>query len=434
MSRTSRKLLVGTWTAAGCVIALLVALLFQEPPVQARRLPDGTQLELLETTFGHEHYHAEGKLWQRAWEAIGRSHQIPPAGDGHTNFRRTAVAEPLLWFHWQEPKDANPSSGLHQWTAFAIDEHGCPFPCDDSLGIKPPPIPDLLLSDSALPPDYDRNVSAVSLRCYPRRTGRFRYAVVRGSDLQRAASFDVAVPTAGPFPDWKGQPCPVTARDGNVAFTMTGISFPNEQPGTAEATFRYLEDGKPTTNWRPDHVTVTDATGNTVELPWHQSAQGARFAKLPALCRREAWKVRVRFVRADPTRARPDHVWQVRARPGAGSGPDAAPRRVARWGSVSLGAPKLTSNDRGSVISRTVEVTADVSDARYSLALLKAFDPPGRALKLLLHPSPETLVPDRDSYSFRLPWDSADRPVDLTFGFHRTHTVEFLVQPPPGSF
>jgi hypothetical protein len=67
------------------------------------------------------------------------------------------------------------------------------------------------------------------------------------------------------------------------------------------------------------------------------------------------------------------------------------------------------------------------------VTLLKASDPPGRALKLPGFSS-ETVHPDRQRYPFKLPGAPADRPVDLTFGLYRTHTVEFLIQPRRGDF
>ena len=186
MKRSSLKLVVGVWTAVGCVFALVAWVACQHPPTQKQRLPDGRLLELAKVTYGREHRFTEGTFGQQAWRAVVALGEPPPTQPVALNYRRTDSEEPRLWFRWTGKTE----SLWGGWSAVALDEHGCSFLCK-RCGLQPL---SELVSDGFESPELKRNVSAASLLSYPRRTGRFRYAQLQGGQFGVGQKVEVEHP------------------------------------------------------------------------------------------------------------------------------------------------------------------------------------------------------------------------------------------------
>src|SRR5439155_3467938 len=138
------------------------------------------------------------------------------------------------------------------------------------------------------------------------------------------AEFIVPNPTPGPHPTWHGVKLPSTKRDGELSVSLTRLTVGSIRPGWlpvtlrgvpwTNASFRISEKGKPTGDWAPVGMTISDATGNILVPPgmWHQQGEGrARFSfygrRLPE---EQAWKLRVEFART--AHFAPADLWTVR--------------------------------------------------------------------------------------------------------------------------
>ena len=427
MERSLRKLLVGVWSAVTCVFALTAWAGCQHLPTQKQHLPNGWHLELAKVTYGREHRFTKGTFGQQAWQTAVSLGKPPPVEPVALNYRRTAADEPRLWFRWTGKAE----SLWDAWSAVALDEHGCSFLCSKCSGLQS--LSNLLCAGSESP-ELKQKICAASLLSYPRRADHFRYALLRVGKPQDALTYQVDLPPRPVTRSWIGSRCPVTARDQEATFVLTRLKVLPDRPGYAEAHFRCFEAGKPSVNWRPDQVTVSDVTGNSVELMQSPLADELT-AELPTLCRREsAWKVRVRFIRKLPTRARAEFTWKARNEPPSrkiqfvSENEFVSSDPQVRWRGLSFDRPKGVWASGCIQTSCLAALRAQVPDMGYSLAILSASHPSGRALELPEIPH-EPLNAGRHLYQFQLPWELAEGPLDLTFGLYRTHTVEFIVRP-----
>jgi hypothetical protein len=96
-----------------------------------------------------------------------------------------------------------------------------------------------------------------------------------------AVEFSVANPAAGPvprpamaaYPDNEFQPLPLTQRASGLKITLLGLSPTPDAPDdlrpaclvSTAVRFRVVEDGKPTTLWRPYAITIKDRSGTVWE-------------------------------------------------------------------------------------------------------------------------------------------------------------------------
>ena len=420
LKRPSRKLTYLTWATTIVVLGALWWLSFQEPHGPSCRLPDGSTVELAKVTYGREHRFKPGNLWQQLYAAAGTG--MGPAPDPFT----TQKNAPVLWLRWKLPP---PGRDLTSWAAAWIDEHGCVFDTLDNIGPENP---------RDFPPWRDASLTYTTPDVYPRRSGQFRLALVNAREERPvpAAELDVRVPSAGPFPVWKGQALPVTARSGNVEFVLERLC-PGPGPvlgfGTANATFHYRENGRSTGNWRPEEITVLDATGNinTSSNPLLGTNVATGFN---GLCWHEpAWKLRVRFARSQPERAPARFVWRLPPLP--------VPRRNRRItpgihlppGPIGLQLVAVRDNGDwffgdGTQREARFEVKTASPATPYTLALIRSTNERGHELPLapFYYESVGAITP---GYEFTLPYAQGTKQLRLTFGLYETHTVEFLVKP-----
>ena len=420
MKRPSRRLTYLTWGVTLPVLGALLILSFQEPRGPLRRLPDGTNLELRQVTFGRQHRYVEGHLWQRLWAT---TEPLLTGKDTSGLTMQTPDAEPVLWLRQSPPAlpDALPVN--LRANGVTLDEHGCMLPARDWFDLR-----QLLYIGTGGTNRPDPLLTDVAISIYPRRSGRFRFAFLNQLEPRArvVAEYDVAVPPAGPFPEWHAPRPPVTVRSRGVEFTLWRLreragDFGIEEP---QASFRYREQGRSTTNWRPEELVVSDATGNTLTNFGDDDPQNVTFF---GLCRREpAWKLRVRFVRPFPAQAPAAFVWKVPPVEVPGLTRLELPPFHARHGAVALRLNEVVVG--GSSGLSGVMLHAAALDSRFSVALIRATDQRGRVL-----PIPpgayQTLREGEADYQFEFPYPRSTRKLRLTFGLYETHTVEFLVKP-----
>ena len=427
-------LAVLTWSGCFLVLGALLWLSFQEPHGQTSRLPDESTVELAAVTFGREHRYIAGNLWQRLQELALPAGSAPT--EGH---RSTSQEQPVLWLRWSEPGRAADAPFFTRVGA-TIDEHGCRLLNGDSSFVMSPGTM-LAFADSALPSPGYRDLSPVAVDVYPRRSGHFRFGLLTTEKplSPPLAAYEVALPPGGPFPEWRAGKPPVSARSGPVEVTLASLVRPPAAwpvGGTACATYRYQEQGRPTTNWRPELITVLDATGNTLESPVYATPK-SELVGFNGLCWREpAWKLRVRFIRRQPAAAPARFVWRFPALPAPARNhavdlPVRLPSGPIRLElERMLGGGRITHHDGGvsTYGEPRVAVIVGKLDPRLVLALTRVTNEQGRDLPVPAD-SFFSLGPDQTKHELPLSYPKGTKQLNLTFGLYETHTVEFLVQP-----
>jgi beta-lactamase regulating signal transducer with metallopeptidase domain/HEAT repeat protein len=147
---------------------------------------------------------------------------------------------------------------------------------------------------------------------FPRRgeTLRFKFYVRNDSDAwDTLADFTFPNPVPGPYPIWKPANLPVLQTNGDLQVSLISLTTGAKplayhfgiRPFT-RATFNVKVNGQPTDAWGPDHIEVTDATGNE---PWWPAANsgttnGLSYYEIDGvgLSPSEVWRVRARFARS----------------------------------------------------------------------------------------------------------------------------------------
>jgi hypothetical protein len=269
---------------------LVVWLSLRAPPRQSVRLPDGSVLTLREVSYGRHHRHVFGNVAQRLYALIperfaSRRGHIGVITDTNVVLafwltRENVPTQPDSFTYMLE--DANGHVAGWHWYAF---KSGIPHP---------------------------REGIGIAFRDWPRRDPHLRLVIYQLSNdqtLTRLGTF--TVPNPGPlrYPTWKSEKLPVTARVADYDFTlerlMLGVDFEgrykplaNNSDHRALVEFRVTRNGQPTSSWPPASITISDATGNTVDVgSWSRSSKEgkSRMGFHSTLWPGEPWKLRVEF-------------------------------------------------------------------------------------------------------------------------------------------
>jgi hypothetical protein len=444
------------------IVAFGVWVLTREAPFQARRLPDGSLLELKGVTYGQRHRLVEQKLWQKLLAPL-----LPPRLQGkEVGPVGTPTAGSLVvWF--------SPKSRPSEWGGgrlMAVDEHGC------RIG-----------SGFALPGLTSTAYRIGFLEVFPRRTRLFRLQVY-GRDVQKpVAEFAVANPTPGPHPTWAPEPLPLRKRQGGLEVTLTALTtgltlqdLRRGQPAVAlddryvapnpamqrqswsRASFSLRDKGVATDRWQIAAVTVSDAAGNTLAYTRNDTHRrvpgttvvstlmgqeclrsrtdrtGRAWAAFPGLCTREAaWKLRATFARLPPPEERlpPDLRWTVSGvavpRPWTARTADGHPitgqggawklQGVLGKGAFGTDPPLLKGANVRLIVTSTI--------GRGLTLALRATDDQGR--KLVCSPGGSTHMGPNYKWWFDLTTPPGAKRLSLTFVGWKGRSVEFLARPTP---
>ncbi|MFN3650205.1 MAG: hypothetical protein ACK47B_11555 [Armatimonadota bacterium] len=417
--------------AAALVALLLVGgvwLLIFRPWRQAQRFPDGTVLTLEGSTY-QKHWLTVSDGWK--WWTPARQLLLP-------RDRQHSANGMALWFTAADGTGgrglAVVPGGFHPWelgvalTAQAVDEHG------DRIG-------PLHRSWPAAIPGQNRWLT-VWLDAFPRRGRIVRVQYFRPGSSEPAAEFAVDNPTPGPHPVWTAEPYPIRKNAGDLTCILeklvTGFGHrqldaraaPGESPYT-RATFRFEQEGKPTVEWQPVGITVSDATGNVLS-PWdgfivrRGKAQELQFAA--ALSPREsAWKLRVELCRTARARFAPQETWTVQGLRVPARNEVISSTATTRLLGTQIQIQELTGPDNAWLKPR---VRVQVRNPRKGYRLtLRATDEHGRTFAGYGTSSSarQQLGGMQCDFFLNLPPDS--RTLDLTLALSRSRFLELLARP-----
>ncbi|HTE18775.1 MAG TPA: hypothetical protein VK689_10405 [Armatimonadota bacterium] len=434
MKLTPRSLL---WIS---IVVLLVAvaaggwLLFQEPVLESRRLPDGTTLSLATVTFGTRHECDARSGWERLLATVR-----PGTGADSRHTWNTPYPAQTWWLRARMPNYPGASFfGLNEW--LLTDEHGCPFGGSLISGAG------YNQWSPALPAPVPEEWYALSFSNYPRRTGRVFLRILNNRfPFIETASFALTNEWAGIHPHWIAPPYPIVRRSGDVDFVLRGIR--HDESGLlrmASADIRAWDLKHPGEQWEPAAVTVSDATGNVLSELAATDPETGR-TRFRGLCIREAaWKLRMVLARPARTRLSPDYEWVFRGVPVPGHLSRLAINRQAQAGPIALRLVRANtlgsrSNRQGKPIT-LLELNVYVPKVRDGLRLSlhevngqnaeSLFQTAG--LDPLQYPSYLTGVASLRSagnFSFHVPLHSGTKRISLRFAGYRSRTVEFLAKP-----
>jgi hypothetical protein len=342
-----------------------------------------------------------------------------------------AGPDTLVFWTWRDR--LTPTTDWKPGAARAVvfDEHGCASPLG-RLSFRQ------YLHSSA-------RLEAWEVLAYPRR-GKTVGLRLEQRDAAGGwtpiTEFTVPNPTSPPspkdIPAWTPEPLPISKQEGDLAFTLTGLTTgisPGDPASAAagdrtwtRATFRVSRNGQPGPEWEPVGLTVSDATGNRFEPPAllqrradgesHLSFLGLLWAEEPT------WKLQVRF--APTALLPPEQLWTVRRVSGIAR---RAAWTVNRQGiTLKVGgiADANEVSSGGELTQDTPSVYVQVSPAAAGerLILLRATDAQGRAIPTG-HPHPH----GPGSYSIGLQLPPGFKSAELTFALPETRTVEFIARP-----
>jgi hypothetical protein len=280
------------------LVVLQVASPMKPRAAQVATLPDGSTLRLELVSYGKEHFrpgawwHPHGRRLPTDWQRKLKVDTGPAMSTG----------EPSLgvWLGWDKS-----GTSSHGWWDFGLaDEHGVEVPArsrsNHSFTRKGQP--DALGYAFTT---FPRRGSAMTLRLYNRKSDGTRELI---------ASFDLANPARGKYPEWRPAtpPAPVTRGDLEITFKrlLVGVNYDSKpaapRPGEeawARVEFDLKEKGAPTDAWFPDGIELEDATGNKArQNTWSSGVQAGQvyLRWQPYLWPSEAaWKIRVEFMRND---------------------------------------------------------------------------------------------------------------------------------------
>jgi hypothetical protein len=213
-----------------------------------------------------------------------------------------STTEPSLgvWLGWNKS-----AASTHGWWDFGlVDEHGVEVPARSrsNHSYTRSGQPDALgYAFTAFP----RRGFEMTLRVYQRDSRGGRKLV---------ASFNLANPARGKYPEWRPAtpPAPVTRGDLEITFKrlLVGVNYDTKpaapRPGEeawARVDFEVKAGGAVTDHWFPDGIELEDATGNKArQNTWSSGVQAGQvyLRWQPYLWPSEAaWKIRVEFMRND---------------------------------------------------------------------------------------------------------------------------------------
>jgi hypothetical protein len=409
----------------------LWALIAPEPPF--RRLPDGSTARLESVGYGTSHDVVLGKRWLKLLHPVV-SPSLRERLGVYTQEYRTRQDTLVFWL-LRRNKPQGPQ--VHERVT-VVDEHGCE---SETAAGTLTTFPNNKLSDLHLDAYaasvFPRRGRTVALRLYERKGE---------GPWKRMAEFVAGNPTAGPHSVWTPDPLPVKKQQGDLQFTLTqlrtGVSI--HQPSRAAsdyeekhtlARFRVTRNGKPSREWEPIEVHLSDATGNNWDALTFSPSQrrdeqevlfhGGLWAD------EAAWKLGVEFQRNSGFR--PEELWTVRnirvpPGPQRNTFTQAAVRRhnatirLRRVAGPYAGDPSDFTGFSYETYGAYVRVEPPTEGIRVSL--VRATDEQGRIF--------QPFVPgwDREGrFGFGLEGLKGSKTVDLTFAIHKSRFVEFLAKP-----
>ncbi len=278
------------------LVVLQVASSMKPRAAQVATLPDGSTLRLEAVSYGKEHFRP-GAWWHPLARRLPADWQRKLKVDAGPAM---STSEPSLgvWLSWDKS-----GASTHGWWDFGlVDEQGVEVPArsrsnhsytrsgqPDALGYAFTTFP--------------RRGSEMALRLYQRdsRGGR-----------KLAASFSLANPARGKYPEWRPASAPTSVKRGDLEISfkqlLVGVSYETKptapkqgEEAWARADFEVKERGVRSDVWFPDGIEMEDATGNKLrQNSWSSGAQGgaAHLRWQPYLWPSEAaWKIRVEFLR-----------------------------------------------------------------------------------------------------------------------------------------
>lgn len=304
--RMTRRLWLGVLLLL--LVVLCGTLWFRRPPVQTCRLPDGTVLSLDAVTYGTQHRAPlPPNLWWRQ--------MLPFLNHRRPISLRTTKPTLVLWLsghQWRANKPIwepmiSSCCGPSLYHIDASDELGHHVRLDNGLEKTWQAI------------GYDGYL--VELTTFPRRGKTITVTFPGNPDEHKAlvaqpsGRITVPNPTPGPFPRWNPVRLPLTQQSGNLAVTLTSLTRPKNMPNIPApgggfyvffptenrellASFQVTQHGKPTRDWVPVNVDVTDAAGQISQGSGHDAStlQACQYALPLNLPDDEAgYKFRVEF-------------------------------------------------------------------------------------------------------------------------------------------
>ena len=423
------------WTLIAVLAVVIVAvavwsLASLRPPVRsATRLADGTLLTLEDVTYGREHALVKGAGWQKALAKL-----FPPLKERLViEYSRTLSQHPEAVTFWVVRTGA-PAGSYWDVRGAALDEHGC----------ETEPTGGVTNSDGP-----GREVHGFTLNVFPRRSRTVGVRVYQrdpqSNRWRRLAEYSVPNPYRRSYPTWSPEPVPATKPNGDLSVTLTrlvtgaGPGTPPRKPQPGEeiwsnARFRVVQNGKPSTDWQPREVEVSDATGNrftssantygqdgdsrgSMHLGW----RGSLWPDEPA------WKLRFEFSRR--AGFAPDELWTLNGLvlPQKGKTLKVAQRAVRQGLPVELvalsrgGAPP----DGFSSFSEGAGVHLSAPSVRPGtrITLVRVTDERGRPVKQ----GGSGWGGGQFSFGLEPPADA--KRLNLTFAIHKSRYVEFLAAP-----
>jgi hypothetical protein len=394
------------------------------PPPQIARLSDGTLLRLETATYGKRH---QFELRAPGLKGLLGAHYVAIDTEPRDSL--------VVWFSqpgsefatgWRSVSDA----------AAAVDEHGCRYDILQAGAGQS--------SGSGMIGQWQSpQIHRWTLETFPRRR---RIVALRFYDRNRdkpVAEFTVPNPTPGPHPTWTAEPYPITKRDGDLAFTLVRL-HPDPRPDVrlrlgARASFSITQNGRPTTEWEPVEMTVSDATGNVVTDRIGRSSQPNPLQRTDdlgflGLCPYEpAWRLHVEFSRTAHSRVAPAQCWTVHGVPVPK--PNTITRTTATatrdgatlqlLGIAGAGTVSWSKDSSGSAQQPYVRLRVSSRDARRPT--LRAADEKGR--QIIVAQTSYAGSPNEQVCQYYLQIPPGAKNLDLTFAVHKSRFAEFVARP-----
>jgi hypothetical protein len=175
-------------------------------------------------------------------------------------------------------------------------------------------------------------ISAWYFPAFPRRGKRLRVRLYSSADVNRwnmLAEFKVPNPTPGPYPIWKPTTLPATVGRGALSVSLVKLVSGSKKPDNGSganqlfitAMFKVEQDGRETTDWLPQEMEATDASGNfgTSGIQSRGESHGLVYIEVSgtSLSPTEVWRLRVHFTKRAENIERKDETrdFEFLARP-----------------------------------------------------------------------------------------------------------------------
>lgn len=284
-------------------------------------------------------------------------------------------------------------------------------------------------------------ISAHVFSSFPRRSRHLtvRVYAVTAAPLTNLATFRVPNPAYKKYPVWKPEPLPIIRETNGLTFTVTrfntGLYATGHQAnmGSNWTEIIYNYEAGP---WRPEILTITDATGNLLQERAPSGRWGARprppgeplptwpltqgVVTLSAMLWQEepAWKVHLELERWQRSRFPSNTWWDV---------PEVAVPPRGQTNQLNLAAKHYGTN----VIFKSLAVVGN----RVRVELHRPKDSPIRVTLLqVTEPGGTNILFTRDTPAgvdaYLLDFKAADaRALNFRFAIHHRVTLEFLAKP-----